>query len=211
MSNNLNLFPARVPIGVVQPDGTVLMMPEFVRAMRALFERVGGAAGMGADDLAILTSSMAQIDHMQSQAIEDIGAVMAPDWSGRIGELLAEVEDLRRQVTQFERLHAELAEVRKALEDVEAQAIYRDPGRTDWERPGQIGSLTANSGAFTTVQSSGGAGFNGAPPQTAAASGGALAAYGAGANGLDTAAHMSALHALVVSIRAALVANGIMS
>lgn len=43
------------------------------------------------------------------------------------------------------------------------------------------------------------------------ASGGALAAYDTGANGLDTAENMSALHALVVAMRAALVANGIMS
>jgi hypothetical protein len=38
-----------------------------------------------------------------------------------------------------------------------------------------------------------------------------LAAYVTGAFGLDSDAHMSALHALVVKIRAALVANGIMS
>lgn len=54
-------------------------------------------------------------------------------------------------------------------------------------------------------------GCNGATAQTAYASGGALAAYGAGANGLDSGANMSALHAMVVKIRAALVANGIMS
>ncbi len=54
-------------------------------------------------------------------------------------------------------------------------------------------------------------GCNSKAAQTAYVSGGALNAYGAGANGLDTGANMSALHALVVSIRAALVANGIMS
>jgi hypothetical protein len=57
----------------------------------------------------------------------------------------------------------------------------------------------------------GGFGCNGVTPQMAYASGGALAAYGAGANGLDSGANMSALHALVVKIRATLVANGIMS
>jgi hypothetical protein len=54
-------------------------------------------------------------------------------------------------------------------------------------------------------------GCNGAAPQGAVASGGALAAYGAGANGFDTAGNASALYAEVVAIRAALVANGIMS
>lgn len=52
---------------------------------------------------------------------------------------------------------------------------------------------------------------NAATPQPAAASGGTLAAYGAGANGFDSGANASALHAMVVAIRAALVANGIMS
>lgn len=64
------------------------------------------------------------------------------------------------------------------------------------------GSALKVSGAF---------GCNAATAQTAYASGGALAAYAAGANGLDSGANMSALHAMVVSIRAALVANGIMS
>lgn len=54
-------------------------------------------------------------------------------------------------------------------------------------------------------------GCNGATAQAAYASGGALASYGAGANGFDTAGHASDLYAMVVAIRAALVANGIMS
>jgi hypothetical protein len=52
---------------------------------------------------------------------------------------------------------------------------------------------------------------NGATPQGAYASGGALNAYATGAFGLDSDANMSALHAMVVKIRAALVANGTMS
>jgi hypothetical protein len=54
-------------------------------------------------------------------------------------------------------------------------------------------------------------GCNGTAAQTAYASGGALAAYVTGAFGLDTNAHMLALYNLVVAIRAALVANGILS
>jgi hypothetical protein len=54
-------------------------------------------------------------------------------------------------------------------------------------------------------------GCNAAAAQTAYASGGALAAYATGAYGLNSDANMSALHALVVKMRAALVANGIMS
>jgi len=62
-----------------------------------------------------------------------------------------------------------------------------------------------------TVKSVGAFACNNSTPQTPAASGGALNAYGAGANGLDTGSNMSSLYALVVAIRAALVANGIMS
>jgi hypothetical protein len=54
-------------------------------------------------------------------------------------------------------------------------------------------------------------GCNGATAQTAYASGGALNAYVTGAFGLDSDANMSALHAMVVKIRAALVAAGVMS
>lgn len=63
----------------------------------------------------------------------------------------------------------------------------------------------------TTLTVTGAFGCNAATAQTAFASGGALNAYGAGANGFDSGANASALHALVVAIRAALVANGIMS
>jgi hypothetical protein len=54
-------------------------------------------------------------------------------------------------------------------------------------------------------------GCNGAGAQASYASGGALAAYVTGAFGLDSDAHMQALFDLVVAIRAALVADGIMS
>ena len=56
-----------------------------------------------------------------------------------------------------------------------------------------------------------GFGCNSKAPQTAYSGGSALAAYGAGANGFDSEANASALHAKVVSIEAALIANGIMS
>lgn len=54
-------------------------------------------------------------------------------------------------------------------------------------------------------------GCNAATAQTAYASGGALAGYVTGAFGLDSDAHMQAMFDLVVKLRAALVANGIMS
>lgn len=176
--STLNLFPARVPIGLVQPDGTVLMTPEFSRAMRALNVRLGGPDGMGSDDLAILASVVSQTNATQTQAIEDIGAVESPDWSGQVAALLAEVQDLRNQANQViqlqaelaeirkelagqalalgeQQLRAELAEVRKTLEGVALLATFRDPYRVDLTRPGPIGSLTASTGAFTTLSATG--------------------------------------------------------
>ena len=70
---------------------------------------------------------------------------------------------------------------------------------------------TLNVALKGTATVTGAFGCNGAAAQTAYASGGALAAYATGAFGLDSGANMSALHAMVVSIRAALVAQGTMS
>ena len=49
-----------------------------------------------------------------------------------------------------------------------------------------------------------------AQAQTSGANQVAMVAYGAGANGLVAGADMAAMHALVVEIRATLVANGMM-
>jgi hypothetical protein len=88
-----------------------------------------------------------------------------------------------------------------------------------YSHAGVLGTIVNADGSFTfnllttlaNVAATGAFGCNNATPQTPVASGGALAAYGAGANGFDTAGHASALYALVVAMRAALVANGIMS
>ena len=105
-------------------------------------------------------------------------------------------------------------------------AMIRGKAGTGWADtanhfPGYLEFHTAvDGGALTNrltiaaageVTVAGAFGINGAAAQAAYASGGALAAYGTGAFGLDSGANMSALHALVVKIRAALVANGIMS
>jgi hypothetical protein len=74
-----------------------------------------------------------------------------------------------------------------------------------------VASNTLNCVAKGSLTVTTGFGCNGAAAQTAYASGGALNAYGAGVNGFDTGANASALYAMVVSIRAALVANGVMS
>jgi hypothetical protein len=73
---------------------------------------------------------------------------------------------------------------------------------------GNVEQVVVTNGTFKVTSAFG---CNGKAAQGQYASGGALATYGAGANGFDSGANASALHALVVAIRAALVANGIMS
>lgn len=76
-------------------------------------------------------------------------------------------------------------------------------GSTD---PGDNNLLVDGTGTIT-----GGFGCNSKTAQNAYASGGALSAYSTGAYGYDTAEHAQEIHTLLVNIRAALVANGIMS
>jgi hypothetical protein len=74
-----------------------------------------------------------------------------------------------------------------------------------------VAANTLNCVAKGSMTVTTGFGCNAAAAQTAYASGGALNAYVTGGFGLDSDANMSALHGLVVNIRAALVSNGIMS
>jgi hypothetical protein len=71
-----------------------------------------------------------------------------------------------------------------------------------------VAATFSTSGQLTVVS---GFGCNTKAAQGAVASGGAPAAYVTGAFGLDSTANMQALYNLVVAIRAALVADGIMS
>jgi hypothetical protein len=75
------------------------------------------------------------------------------------------------------------------------------------------GGITGSgtSGDLAVFTASGAIGNSNYTNQASAASGGALVAYTTGAFGLDSDVHMHALYTLVVNIRAALVANGIMS
>jgi hypothetical protein len=72
--------------------------------------------------------------------------------------------------------------------------------------PGDNNLLADGTGTIT-----GAFGCNTKTAQTAYSGGAALNSYVTGLFGLDSAAHVSALYAMVVAIRAALVANGIMS
>jgi hypothetical protein len=74
-----------------------------------------------------------------------------------------------------------------------------------------IGGTAPAAGAFTTLNATGAFACNGAASQAPVVAGAELAAYGTGAFGLDSDAAMEAMYDLVVAMRAALVANGIMA
>jgi hypothetical protein len=148
----LNLFPARVSIGTVQPDGTVLMTLEFSRALSGVFDRIGGADGMSADDLALLASSGPQPDLEARSAAADALAAPAIDQSALVAALIGKVAALQEQASQFEGVRAELAKLARRLGGVEQLATFRDPYRVNWERPGRIGYFNANTGAFTALK-----------------------------------------------------------
>lgn len=85
---------------------------------------------------------------------------------------------------------------------------------TDWAAPGTIGGTTPASATFTSLRATGAFGCNGAAVQTPAASGGAMATTGAtnvSPFGFTTAAQADSIATKLNAIRAALVANGIMS
>lgn len=148
----LNLFPALVPIGAVQPDGTVLMTLEFARAMSALFVRVGGPVSMSIDDLAqLLLPAGPQPDTVARRAAADAALNVSPEWPAALAALARQVAALQAQVEQASAARADLAKIRRALADVEQVATYRDPFRVPWERPGRIGFFTPNTGAFTAL------------------------------------------------------------
>lgn len=102
------------------------------------------------------------------------------------------------------------------------ETVYTNKAIFDSTNPETIGTAAPGTSTVaarrdhvhdlpTNVAIAGAFGCNGASAQTAYASGGALNAYTAGAYGLGSNADMNALYVLVVNMRAALVANGIMS
>jgi hypothetical protein len=129
---SLNLFPARVPIGRFQDEKgnqvDVLSTPEFVRALSALLERVGGADGADMASLALAASYQpAQMQSMLEQAL-----------------------------SALESSRAEVVQLAQRIEGLEAQ-LQPAPAGTDWEHPGKLGDKTANSAMVTTLDASGNA------------------------------------------------------
>lgn len=103
----LNLFPARVAIGrVTDASGTssdVLMTPEFSRALSDLFVRVGGANGMGSDDIAALAASgdasagQVLALHAEIEAVRALAELVGPAVT-----LYLQIEAMRAELSMIE-------------------------------------------------------------------------------------------------------------
>jgi hypothetical protein len=132
MAATLNLFPVRVPIGAVQPNGDVLMTPEFSRALSALMVRVGGASAMSLDEVLTLCqtdTTSAATSAANTRAVTDLVTqlAVAPLLAARIVVLEQKIEDLARQL------------------------VMSSPAPVDWEHPGRLGDKTPNTARVTTL------------------------------------------------------------
>lgn len=130
MPTQLNLFPARVPIGkATLPDGSqvdVLLTIEFGRALSDLLVRVGGANGMTNDELASLVGSI------------------GPD--AETLALRAEVADLRAMVEQL----APAMNLQQQIQDMRTEmAMIEDPAAMVRYVMTRFAAL--NSPAFTGI------------------------------------------------------------
>lgn len=150
--STLNLFPARVPIGTVDEYGSVLMTPEFFRALTDLLARVGGPTAPDNSDLDIMSSII------EAPAV-DFGPFVDAALSQQSSEAFAALSEAQKAIealnAQIEQSVAKLAELEKRTESLDVMAGYADPFRVDWERPGTVGALTPNTGAFTTLATNG--------------------------------------------------------
>lgn len=105
MPSKLNIFPARVAIGQLQPDGTVLMTLEFSRALSDLMVRVGGPSAMTVDELAALAESEVATGMIQALRAE-VTALRAEleTTQAALAQVarLAHVEQLKREIALIE-------------------------------------------------------------------------------------------------------------
>lgn len=138
MPSKLNIFPARVAIGAVQPDGSVLMTQEFARALGDLMVRVGGANSLDMNEIVAL-----------------LGAESTP--AAAVGQLAADVRAVALEAVSRPDFSARVARLEQRVEDLAQLVVASGQAPTDWEHPGKIGAATANSGKFTTVDTSGAA------------------------------------------------------
>lgn len=193
----LNLFPARVAIGTLQPNGDVLMTPEFFRALTDLLQRVGGPTGTNADEMealfAIESSDpgtsvasekadnallMSLFDTKTSVQDQCFDSIPLDSNDAAIAAAVARIDALEVIIAAQADAIASASQSLAYAQYTEIEYAFVAPP-VDWDHPGKIGFRTPNTGAFTAIttttsaQIGTGFGCNGKTPQTAFALGAA--------------------------------------
>jgi hypothetical protein len=140
--NTLNLFPARVAIGNVQADGTVLMTPEFSRALTAVLARIGGPLGMSSDDLAALAAFCVDVGTTDTRS-QDVAAALT--WTQPIDRNA--LDDIRKEIAMMPDYAAAFGSL-GTMAKQNANAVAITGGTINGT---SIGATARNSGFFTTV------------------------------------------------------------
>jgi hypothetical protein len=141
--NTLNLFPARVAIGNVQPDGTVLMTPEFSRALTAVLARIGGPNGMSSDDLAALAAFGVDVPAASDTRSKDVAAALT--WTQSIDRRV--LDDIRKEIAMIPDYSAAFGSL-GTMARQNANAVAITGGTINGT---SIGATARNSGRFTTL------------------------------------------------------------
>lgn len=140
MGEQLNMFPARVPIGrVTDASGQsydVLMTLEFARALSSLMTRVGGPINFTVDELASLIS-------------------MAPSDAATIAAMQRTIVNQATELGSYAGMAARMAALERKVASLDVLANGARPAPVDWEHPGKIGAATANSGKFSALEAVG--------------------------------------------------------
>lgn len=204
--------PQNTPFAETQPDGKVYIDINWYLFLYNLANNVlpigSGVPAIPAALIAMSESDAAQADVPQAyRAISNSNALESQDIELARADLAALPQRDNNVQALLQDADPSLSP-RDVLSLVQAIVDSTPPSLTQAD----IAGLTKTSSpTFSSLTVTKGFGCNGSAPQTAVASGGTLNPYAAGTNGFDTAANAQAIHDLLVNIRAALVANGIMS
>lgn len=215
MSTVLNTINFSTPFLVGVPTSQV--SPAWIRLLGSLITTIQQQDVTTTEELQAFTFTERQAPN-QSQRIADLELMLqaqsrrplpallsAPD--DLVGMILSKTASAANSVAIMDEV-AKNATVYPLWADGTAGARRVQSSSSKWTFNPSTGLMTANQLVATT-----GFGCNGASAQTAYPSGGDAPAGGVGtaAGGWDTAAHRDAAITLLNNIRAALVANGIMS
>ena len=132
-----------------------------VEALRHLLRQVGAEAGSTTlPDVAQAQESLLVLDAFNAapKTQQDVGidSVFLSTYGADIANLSKQINEIRIRLEHLPDMTAQANEIKKSIQEVGVSyALTPAPIGVDWERPGKIGSLTRNTGAFTTLGATG--------------------------------------------------------